>query len=454
MGSSRRKYVLLNEGDHPRKGSGRLAIVIGVLVLINMYVFLWRDGTSVNDVRRRAMAASNKNNKTHDKGTKLAADGRWKSNRPERAAKDAANWITGKVKRGDGLGRILAREGFKKDARNSLLKALNSHMDFKAIRVGQRYRLRWANGQLLGFEFHFSKLKKLVVKRGKSGKLVAETIKAETEIKIHKIGGTVVNSLASAIKAQGEDAALLPRFVDVFAYDLNFYVDIHKGDTFRLIVEKEFLDGKFLRYGRVLAAEYVHKNGTARAFYWRAEGAKRGGYFSEDGKSVTRTLLKTPLKYARVSSRFNPRRMHPVLHKVRAHMGVDYAAPKGTPVWAAADGKIAFRGRRRGGGNVVILRHPGGLHTLYMHLSKFRKGQRIGQKVRSKTVIGYVGSTGLATGPHLHFSVKQNGRYVDPMRLKMRRGPAVPKKHREAFDADITERVTKLATVKVAGNAD
>ncbi len=455
MSSSRRRYVLLNEGDRPRKGSGRLAIVIGVLVIINLYVFLWRDGTSVNDVRRRAMAASNSKDTTkNDKLAKLRADGRWNSDRPERAEKNKARWINGKVKRGDGLGRILAREGFKKEARNALLKALNPHMDFKAIRAGQKYRLRWSNGQLLGFEFHFSKIKKLIVHRNKEGVLVAETSKAKTDIQIKKVGGVVHSSLSAALKAQGEDGALVGLLVDVFAYDLNFYVDTHKGDQFRMIVEKEFLEGQFLRYGRVLAAEYIHKRGTARAFYWRKPGAKHGKYYSQDGRSVSRTLLKTPLKYARISSRFNPRRMHPVLHKVRAHMGVDYAAPTGTPVWAAADGKIAFRGRRRGGGNVVILRHPDGLNTLYMHLSKFRKGQRVGQKVRSKTVIGYVGATGLATGPHLHFSVKKNGAYVDPMRLKMSRGKGVAKQHREAFDAEIGEWVAKLASVKVAASGD
>jgi len=399
------------------------------------------------------MAASNRNNTT-EKHDRPSLDGRWASgHRPEQAEKDAEKWTTGKVKRGDSLGRILKRERFEKDARDALLKALKPHMDFKSIRAGQTYRLRWENGALLGFEYHFSKLKKLVVRRNAKGKLVAKTVSAKTEVETKRIGGRIDSSLYNALKAQGEDGSIASDFVDVFAYDLNFYVDSQKGDVFKMIVEKEFINGKFLRYGRILAAEYDYSGGTARAFYFRPDGKKSGGYYDASGRSVSRTLLKTPLKYARISSRFDRHRMHPILHRVRAHLGTDFAAPKGTPVWAAADGKIVFRGRRHGGGNVVILRHKGGLHTLYMHLSTFRKGQRVGQMVESKTVIGYVGSTGLATGPHLHFSVKKNGRYVDPQKIKMKRGPGVPPKYRGQFDALVARWSVKLAEVKVARNA-
>jgi murein DD-endopeptidase MepM/ murein hydrolase activator NlpD len=221
-----------------------------------------------------------------------------------------------------------------------------------------------------------------------------------------------------------------------------------------MLVEKEYVDGEFLRYGNVVAAEYDGAAGTFRAFRWKVPGKNKAEYFDEKGRSVAKSLLKTPLKFTRISSKFNPNRMHPVLHVRRGHHGVDYAAPPGTPVWAAGTGKIVHRGWSGGAGRMVVIKHDSGMRTLYMHLSKFRKGQRVGQRVRQKTVIGYVGSSGLATGPHLHFGVKKNGRYVDPLQLELERGAPVPDPHRDAFEADTGELVARLADVPVKSPID
>jgi murein DD-endopeptidase MepM/ murein hydrolase activator NlpD len=236
----------------------------------------------------------------------------------------------------------------------------------------------------------------------------------------------------------------------VFAYDLNFYIDQHEGDTFRMLVEKEYVNGEFMRYGRVLAAEYSGKAGTFRAFYWKVPGEREGRYFDQEGRSVERNFLKTPLKYARVSSRFNPSRMHPILHVQRGHWGVDYAAPTGTPVWAAASGKIVFRGERGGAGNAIVIEHDNGYTTTYMHLSGFAAGQRVGQRVHPKDVIGYVGDSGLATGSHLHFAVQLNGKYIDPLKMKMTREVGVPAAYQHAFMAHVTGEVATLFHVPAA----
>jgi murein DD-endopeptidase MepM/ murein hydrolase activator NlpD len=267
-----------------------------------------------------------------------------------------------------------------------------------------------------------------------------------------EIGGTIDSSLYASIKSSGEQTQLVAFFVDVFAYDLNFYVDTHAGDHYRMIVEKEFLNGQFLRYGQVVAAEYSGQAGTFRAFYWKPPKAKEGRYFDEKGRAVEKTFLKTPLKYARVSSRFNPRRMHPVLHRRRGHFGVDYAAPTGTPIWAAASGVITFRGRKGGAGNCVMIKHDNGYATTYMHMSKFRKGQAVGKRVRQKDVIGYVGMTGLATGPHLHFSVKKSGRHIDPLKMKMSRGAPIARADRDEFEQHTGTLVTRLAAITVDGS--
>jgi len=261
---------------------------------------------------------------------------------------------------------------------------------------------------------------------------------------VKSIGGRIDSSLYAAIKDAGESAALVDFFVDVFAYDLDFYNDTHDGDTFRVVVEKETKDTELVGYKRILAAEYQGKAGTFRTFFYN------GAYYAEDGTSSEKTLLKTPLKFMRISSGFDRKRMHPVLHTTTAHLGIDYAAPTGTPVWAAAGGTISHRGPAGGAGNLVMIRHDGGIETAYMHLSKFADGQKVGQRIAAKTVIGYVGTTGLSTGPHLHFGVKQNGAYIDPSKLVPVKGKGVPPKDLEAFKAEVARLQGQLTTVSIA----
>jgi murein DD-endopeptidase MepM/ murein hydrolase activator NlpD len=236
--------------------------------------------------------------------------------------------------------------------------------------------------------------------------------------------------------------------VDVFAYDIDFFTATRAGDRFRLVVERHELDGELVRYGRVLVAEYDGEAaGKAMVLWWDPPGGGTGRYVDAEGRGVARTLLKSPLKYARISSGFNPKRMHPVLHRIKSHQGVDYAAPEGTPVWAAADGKIVFRAEKGGAGNLVILQHPGGLKTLYMHLSRFTPGQAVGDDVNAKTVIGYVGQTGLATGPHLHFGMQKHGRYVDPTTIESVRATGVAPGDRARFTKALARWQERLAAV-------
>ncbi|RMH36785.1 MAG: M23 family metallopeptidase [Deltaproteobacteria bacterium] len=430
--------------DGPRRGTLYLALVLAVLVGVNLYVFVFSD-RSIPEVKKASVDGVDP--------TALLAAPEPEAAEPaaaEPAATPEGRVVDGAVKPGDSMGGILRREGLAPPEADAVIRALQPVMDLRRIRAGQTYRLRFDSaGVLQSFEFHVSRLVTVEARRQPDGSMSARKHEAPTETRVIEVGGSIETSLYHAIKAAGEDVALVAFFVDVFAFDINFFIDTRRGDTFRMIVEKRYLDGEFLGYGRVLAAEYSGEVGTYRAFWWKRPDRDEGRYYREDGSSVEKTFLKTPLKYARVSSRFNPRRMHPVLHRVRGHWGTDYAAPTGTPVWAAAGGKIVFRGRRGGAGNCVILRHANGYETLYMHLSRFQRGQRVGQYVRQKDVIGYVGATGLATGPHLHFGVKRNGRYVDPQKLKMQPGPPVPKRWMDAFRADTRELVARLAEIPV-----
>jgi len=315
----------------------------------------------------------------------------------------------------------------------------------KGLREGQAYVLRLDDeGRVTAFELRVSPAVLVRVERDDDGKLVARKTETKTELQVQEVSGTITSSLYEAIKGAGESTELVADLADLFAGDLNFYVDTHDGDSFALVVEKLHLDGKFWKYGRILAAEYRGKAGRFRAFYYQGPGVERGAYFDDQGRSTTRSLLKTPLKFARMSSGFNPRRMHPVLHRVKGHFGTDYAAPTGTPVWASSDGRVVNASPSGGAGNLVVLDHGGGLRTYYMHLSRFAKGLAPGQHVAQKQIIGYVGTTGLSTGPHLHFGVQQNGKWIDPAKLTPRRAAPVPPKALMAFKDGIAPHVATL----------
>ena len=434
----------LNAG---RRGSGWVVLVLGALVVVNLYVFVWDKDTSVGAIKREAAA------KTLPAAALPSAP---LAAMPAPLAGSAAAPVgppgsfDGKVGKNDTLGRLLKKSGLGAAEADEVIRSLSSVLDFKTIRAGQPFRIeRGPDGRVRSFELTLSKVSKVRADRAPTGELVGKADNSQTRIESKTVGGKIESSLYAALKASGETAALVDFFVDVFAYDLDFYNDTHAGDTFRVVVEKEFHEnGELLRYKRILAAEYQGKAGTFRTFYFTPEKGEPG-YFDQGGQSSEKTLLKTPLKFQRVSSGFDRRRMHPVLHTARAHLGIDYAAPTGTPVWAASAGTITQRAMSGGAGNVVTIRHDGGIDTVYMHLSKFAD-VKVGQKVAAKTVIGYVGTTGLSTGPHLHFGVKQNGSYIDPSKLAPVRSKAVAAKDRDAFQTEVARLEVLLAAIKIA----
>jgi murein DD-endopeptidase MepM/ murein hydrolase activator NlpD len=428
-----------------RRGTIRLTLVLGALVLVNCYVFLWRDHTSIPAVMKQAETLG-------DKPVQAVAD-REPELGPDEAAPppDATTVIDGEVAKGDTLGRLLKNSGLAASDADEVLRAMSQVFDMKSLRPGQKFRIeRNPDGTVRSFELVISRIKTVRVARDADGLLVGAADEAETRIEAVAFGGRIDHSLYASIKAAGEDTSLVAFFVDVFSYDIDFFTDTHPGDTFRVLVEKEYKDQEFLRYKRIIAAEYEGKVGTFRVFAWQG-AAKAVRYYDEKGRSIEKTLLKTPLKFSRISSGFNRKRMHPILHRVRGHMGTDYAAPVGTPVWAAASGTIVKRGPQGGAGNIVILKHDDGQTTTqYMHLSKYASGQKVGDHVAVKTVIGYVGMTGLATGPHLHFGVIQNGVHVDPQKLVPTRARGVPVKEIPAFKKEAGSMIDQLKAIVIA----
>lgn len=434
-----------------RRSNAWVILILAALVFVNLYVFVWDKKTSVAAIKQKAQEApamalpSATLPVTAAPSTTNAGDA---SHVPAPVAPPGA--IEGKVGKSDTLGKLLKKSGLSAAEADEVIRSLSGVLDFKKIRPGQPFKIeRGADGRVQLFELELSKVQKVRTERQGTGELVGKSDDAQTRLETTTVKGSIDSSLYAAVKAAGEDTALVGFFVDVFAYDLDFYNDQQDGDTFRIVVEKLYKDHEFIRYGRILAAEYRGKVGTFQTFHWN------GKYYDRKGQSSERGMLKTPLKFARISSQFDRKRMHPVLHTVRAHLGIDYAAPVGTPVWAAASGVVTFRGPAGGAGNLVMIRHDSGIETAYMHLSKFAS-IKVGQRIEAKTVIGYVGTTGLSTGPHLHFGVKKNGAFIDPSKLAPMRGRAVPSSQIEAFRAEAAKLEAQMtqASIEPIGLAD
>jgi murein DD-endopeptidase MepM/ murein hydrolase activator NlpD len=403
-------------------------MVLIALTAINVYVFFIHDGTSLTKLKDPAASAelARAARKPAMLSTPAAlpqpeAAGRAPSPQAEQRV------VEGTVGENDTLFELLPREGLGAAA-PIVLRALSRLVDPKSIRPGDRYAVTFdAEGAPLSFEYLPSPLLRYVVSVSHDGGWNGRKEEKPVEVRASDAGGTIDSSLYDSVSKAGESPALVSQLVDIFAWDINFYTDTHPGDRWRVVVEKQYLDSQFFRYGRILAAEYSGRAvGTLRAFaYAPGSGGGPTHYFDERGQAIAKSFLKTPLRFVRISSKFDRKRLHPILHRTKAHLGVDYAAPAGTPIWASAAGRVVECASKPGSGNTVVIEHGNGLATRYYHLQRFAAGMRAGRQVRQKDLIGYVGSTGLSTGPHLHFAVTNRGVFVDPTKLQAVREPSV-----------------------------
>ena len=310
-----------------------------------------------------------------------------------------------------------------------LVAAARPVHDLARIAVGRPFGVALGpDGLMQAFTYGIDELRTLrVVRRGEA--LRADVLTRSYETRTAVVSGTIESSLFGAIERAGEEDQLALDLADIYAWDVDFNTEIQRGDSFRVAVEKLTIGGAFARYGRILAAEFVRGDRVLRAFCH--EGEAGAGYYDAEGRPLRKAFLRSPLRFTRISSRFSLSRLHPVLHVRRAHLGVDYAAPLGTPVSAAADGVVTAAGWMGGYGRTVTIRHANGYATLYGHLSRVdvRPGQRVAQGAR----VGAVGATGLATGPHLDYRMSRNGQFVDPLRLDAPPAEPIPAGERSAF---------------------
>jgi murein DD-endopeptidase MepM/ murein hydrolase activator NlpD len=305
------------------------------------------------------------------------------------------------------------------------------------LRAGQPYIVHENENGFARFEYEIDGDQRLIVTR-EDGNFAASLEKIEYEIRLERIEAEIDSSLFLTMSKLGESATLAVRIADIFAWEINFIRDVQPGDSFALLVEKRYRDGEFSGYGKLLAAEFINQQSKYEAYSFPdADGVSM--YYNAAGDSVKRAFLKAPLSFTRISSQFNLKRVHPIFKEVRPHPAIDYAAPAGTPVKAIGNGVVTFRGWGKGAGNYIVLRHFNGYESMYLHLQGFAKGLAKGGKVQQGDVIGYVGSTGYSTGPHLDFRMKQNGKYVNPNALMTPRAEPVDKKNIATFKAQRDE---------------
>ncbi|MEW6338928.1 MAG: peptidoglycan DD-metalloendopeptidase family protein [Acidobacteriota bacterium] len=266
------------------------------------------------------------------------------------------------------------------------------------------------------------------------GKVHARREARPVEREMVVVQGSVRSSLFEAVKATGEEEILALQLAELFQWDVDFHREVRAGDWFAFLVERIRTDGRTVAYGPIVAGAYVNAGRRLDAVRYAIVGGN-AGYYDPSGRPLRKQFLRSPLRFSRVTSRFSMKRLHPVLGRRIPHYGVDYGAPTGTPVMATGDGVVAYTGWRGGGGNTVELRHPGGISTAYLHLSRFASGVRPGVRVTQGQVIGYVGSTGLSTGPHVDYRVKRNGGFVNPMSLGGEPAPPLPSKELPRFEA-------------------
>ena len=349
--------------------------------------------------------------------------------------------VRGTVEKGDTVIKMLA--GADSQAAQEYINAAKRVFSMRAFRDGQPYVVVTdaATGKVKRFEYEIDSRRRLVVEGIEQPVARVEAIEYTTLL--NTVNAVIDDNLFQAVADAGERPQLALRLAELFGSEINFIRDLQEGDSFSVLVEKRYRDGEYKGYGRILAAHFTNKGKTFEAYLFR-EGSRSASYYNSKGENVRKSLLQAPLAFTRVTSRFTKNRLHPILGYTRPHEGVDYAAPTGTPVKAVGEGVVTQRGWSGGYGNQVIVRHGGGLESLYAHLSGYARGLKTGQKVRQGEVIGFVGMTGLATGPHLDFRLRQSGKFINPAKAINPRGEPVSKDAMAAFEKVMAQELALL----------
>lgn len=346
--------------------------------------------------------------------------------------------MTGEVKEKSSLFQSLTEKGVSARWIDLIISELRPHINFRKIREASYRLLSDENGELVKFVYEAGPIEIYEIEKTSRG-YVTQKKQVPLDTFLAKVVGEIRFSLFEAMDAAGEQDLLTLTFAEILAWEIDFYKDVREKDRFKVVVEKLYKGDQFIQYGTIHALEYQGEEKVIRGFEYE------GAYYDEKGLSLRKSFLKAPLRFNRISSRFSRSRRHPILGGLRPHYGVDYAAPIGTPVWAVADGTVVACGWGNGFGKQVILRHMNGYQTLYGHLSGYGPGIRRGAKVNQKQVIGYVGSTGLSTGPHLDYRLMKDGHPKNPVKESFPAGQPIGAAASDRFQKRRDEMITHLS---------
>lgn len=362
------------------------------------------------------------------------------------AVPEASEWSTVQIRAGETLSTVFESQGLESRQWMSILDLGADARQLKRIKAGDSIEIRKSGDELLELRYALDDLRTLHVQRVED-RFEANTLTAELERSTRTVTGTIDSSLFMAGQKAGLPVRMVMELAELFRYDIDFALDLRDGDRFTVVMEELYKDGAKLRDGDMLAAEFVNQGKVYRAVrYKNAEG--RSAFYTPNGQSLRKAFFRTPLDVVRISSHFNLRRRHPILNTIRAHKGVDYAARSGTPIKATGDGKVAFIGNKNGYGRVVVLQHGQQYETLYAHMSRFRPGLRAGSKVKQGQIIGYVGSSGLATAPHLHYEFRVKGIHKNPVNIVMPRANPIPRQQLVKFQSQIAPFIAQIESAR------
>ncbi|HTL19176.1 MAG TPA: peptidoglycan DD-metalloendopeptidase family protein [Steroidobacteraceae bacterium] len=352
------------------------------------------------------------------------------------------------VTRNDTLDRIFRRLKLNLADLASLRNLPGIRHALDSLRPGEALHFTHHDGELVGLERRLSETQTLKVSRDGQA-LRADVLQNPVEIRTRTIRGVIDSSLFEAVAAAGAHDPIAVALADIFGWDIDFVLDVRSGDTFVVTYDELWRDGAYLHDGAIEAAEFINQGRTFRAVRYTDPGGHTQ-FYTPEGRSLHKAFLRAPVEFTRVSSRFNSARYHPILNLIRAHKGVDYAAPIGTPVHAAGDGHILVAGRLGGYGNCIEIEHSRSIMTVYGHLSRFAHGIRAGAHVAQGTVIGYVGMTGLATGPHLHYEYRVNGVFKNPQTVSLPAAAPIDARWHEDF---LARTAPLLASLEASSGA-
>ncbi len=355
-------------------------------------------------------------------------------------------WDTVTVHSGQTLDTIFRKQGFSASLLHKILALSNETKGLTKIRPGETFEFRKdANGNLMQMRYALDESRYLLV-RNENSVPSAEIQHREIIAEISEAEGVINSSLFLAAKNAGLSDPMIMRLANIFGWDIDFVLDIRQGDRFMLVYEKLYREGEFLRDGNILAATFINQGERFQAIYF--DKGDVSAYFAPDGRNMRKAFLRAPLNFSYISSNFNPRRMHPVLKRIRPHNGIDYHAPRGTPVYAAGEGTVIRSDYSRANGHHVFIKHANSIQTKYLHFTK--RAVKKGQRVRQGQTIGYVGSTGLATGPHLHYEFVVNGVHRNPRTVSLPKVEPLKGETLKAFQVHAAPMLTQLSRLESA----